>query len=94
MVKKISLSLYGAEDVPSRAFWLYGKVRAEGNKGFVSASWKDIEGPSLRQKSLRERYMGKVDPVVSKRSHKGLCQWWQAIPHKDRKKHRGDEPIS
>lgn len=42
--KKISLSLYGAEDVPSRAFWLYGKVRAEGNKVFVSASWKDIEG--------------------------------------------------
>ena len=28
---------------------------------FVSASWKDIEGPSLRQKSLRERYMGKVE---------------------------------
>jgi len=62
--KKISLSLYGAEDVPSRAFWLYGKVRAEGNKVFVSASWKDIEGPSLRQKSLRERYMGKVEEKI------------------------------
>ncbi|MFN3472349.1 MAG: hypothetical protein ACK4ZR_07095, partial [Aquificaceae bacterium] len=37
--KKVFLKIYGAEDIPSRSFWVYGKVRAEGNRFFVSVSW-------------------------------------------------------
>lgn len=62
--KRVFLKLYGAEDIPSRAFWVYGKVKAEGNRFFVSASWRDIEGISLRQKSVRERYIERVEEKV------------------------------
>ncbi|MFN3599546.1 MAG: ComEC/Rec2 family competence protein, partial [Aquificaceae bacterium] len=62
--KGVLLKLYGAEDIPSKAFWIYGKVKAEGDRFFISASWKDIEGVSLRQKSIRERYMERVEEKI------------------------------
>ncbi|MFN7065296.1 MAG: ComEC/Rec2 family competence protein [Aquificaceae bacterium] len=60
----VSVKLYGMEDVPSKAFWLYGKVKAEGDKFFVSASWRDIEGISQSGKSLRERYIQKAEERI------------------------------
>ncbi|MFN4013632.1 MAG: ComEC/Rec2 family competence protein [Aquificaceae bacterium] len=62
--KKVFLKIYGAEDIPSRSFWVYGKVRAEGDRFFVSVSWRDIEGPSLREKSIRERYIERVEERI------------------------------
>lgn len=70
--KRVFLTLYGMEDLPWRAFWVYGRVLAEGDKFLVLASWKDIKGISLREKGVRERFIERVEERIKDPEVKAL----------------------
>lgn len=61
--KKAHLTLYGAEDIPSREFILRAKAKVFEGRVFLSASYKDIEKP-VPVESFRDHLMQKAQEKI------------------------------
>ncbi len=67
--RKVFVSIYGLKDLPVETFSLYAKVRAKGDKVFLSGSYQDIEDIRPREQSIRYIYLKRAqektkDPQV------------------------------
>lgn len=70
--KRAFLTLYGASDVPSKAFSVWAKVKAEGQRVFVSGSYKDIQEVLTHEPTLRDRFIKRVEERVQDQELKAL----------------------
>ncbi len=57
------VNIYGLKDLPTEFFSLYGKVRAEGSRLFISGSYRDIED-FLSEKTLRKSYIKRIQERI------------------------------
>ena len=57
------VNIYGLKDLPTESFSLYGKVRAEGSRLFISGSYRDIED-FLSEKTLRKSYINRIQERI------------------------------
>ncbi len=57
------VNIYGLKDLPTESFSLYGKVRAEGSRLFISGSYRDIED-FLSEKTLRKSYIKRIQDRI------------------------------
>ena len=57
------VNIYGLKDLPTESFSLYGKVRAEGSRLFISGSYRDIED-LLSEKTLRKSYINRIQERI------------------------------
>ncbi|MCS7171763.1 MAG: ComEC/Rec2 family competence protein, partial [Aquificaceae bacterium] len=69
--KRVLLTLYGAEELRFRTLSLWGKVRAEGRRIYIGGSYASIE-PLFVQRSLRDRYIDKVESKMQDPSVRAL----------------------
>lgn len=62
--KTAFVSLYGLKSLPSKSFSLYGKVKLEDGKVFISGSYTDIQGISFKRKTLRDTYIKRIQERI------------------------------
>ncbi len=65
------VKIYGLKDLPLSSFILYGKVKAEDGKLFISGSYKDIKG-FISQGSLRKAYIDRIEEKIKDEEVKAL----------------------
>jgi len=66
------LTLYGAENLPSEEFKVWGRVRTKEGRVFISASYKDIEEIYAKKKSIRDIYVERMQERVNNEEVKSL----------------------
>lgn len=66
------LTLFGAEDLPSKTFEVLGRVRLAYGKVFINASYKDIKKLVFTRESIRELLMRRVDERIQDQEIKAL----------------------
>ncbi len=59
-----SVRLYGAVDIPSKAFEMEGRVRVKGGRIYISGSHRDIRRVLATKESLRDRLIKRVDERI------------------------------
>jgi len=57
------VNIYGLKDLPTESFSLYGKVRAEGSRLFISGSYRDIKD-FFSEKTLRKSYIKRIQDRI------------------------------
>jgi competence protein ComEC len=66
------LTLFGAGDVPSRNFEVFGHVKVHNGKVFISSSWKDIKRIILVGESLRDKLIKRMEEKIKDTEVKAL----------------------
>lgn len=59
--KRALLLLYGSTDLPSSAFSMFAKVRAEGSRVFIKGSYRDVEDLISTKPGIRDLYIKRVE---------------------------------
>lgn len=63
--KRVYVSVYGLEALPSEQFTFYAKVRAEGSRIYASGSYAHIEEIKVKEKTVRDLYLQRVQEKLS-----------------------------
>lgn len=66
------LTLFGAEDLPSRRFEVFGHIKAHNGKIFISSSWKDVKKIILVGESQRDKLIKRMEEKIKDASVKAL----------------------
>ncbi|MGB9874239.1 MAG: ComEC/Rec2 family competence protein, partial [Hydrogenobacter sp.] len=66
------LTLFGADDLPSRRFEVFGHVKVHNGKIFISSSWRDVKKIILVGESQRDKLIKRMEEKIKDANVKSL----------------------
>ena len=66
------LTLFGAEDIPSKSFEVFGHVKVHNGRIFISSSWKDVKKIILLGETQRDKLIKRMEEKIEDKDVEAL----------------------